>query len=161
MSEVIYASYVVMLQYASGKQHKQTTTLIFRWNRKVVSVLSRLFPETVSVVVVSECKLEICGEEKWFLVSHHNCWRKVYITHLSVFCSFSPQWRMKRERAARDLWHASHVSVQSDTWLKAADFTFTLKLFSAKWGNRYECDTVKFTVSIITRVCNHNSSERC
>lgn len=29
MSEVIYASFVVMLRYASGKQHKQTTTLIF------------------------------------------------------------------------------------------------------------------------------------
>lgn len=95
------------------------------------------------------------SDESWLLKKglHHSS--------VCVLFFFSTVANETGESSSRPLARFAREYVQSDTWLKAVDFTFTLKLFSAQWGNRYECDTVRFIVSIITRVCNHNSSERC
>jgi len=126
---------------------------------------------------INLCTLRLFSETLWvWLWKTWNLWRgkvtsddesswllKKGLHHSSVCVLFFPSTVANEagESSSRPLARFAREFVQSDTRLKAVDFTFTLELFPAQWDNRYECDTVKFTVFTIPRVCDHNSNERC
>lgn len=103
-------------------------------------------------------------EQTWgFVVSHLWLLNKgLHHSSICAFRSFSPQWRMKPERAVQDLWHDSHVSMESN-WNFVVDLTFTLKLFPATVRKRvWEWHTKVHSLHWSnTLICNHNNSERC
>ncbi len=117
---------------------------------------------TVSETTVWEQTWDLWWE-KLFVVSHLWLLKKgLHHSSICAFRSFSPQWRMKPERAVQDLWHDSHVSMESN-WNFVVDLTFTLKWFPATvrkrvWGWHTKVHSLHWSNTLI---CNHNNSERC